>query len=66
MVANRYVILEISPLAREKSPLSPLAFSTAEKRENSQACKPVKKKGCSQYLQCDSLPHLVIYHLHHL
>lgn len=66
MVANRYVILEISALAREKSPSSPLAFSTEEERENSQACKAVKKKGCSQYLLCDSLPHLAIYHLHYL
>lgn len=59
-MANRYVILEISPLATDKSLPSPLAFSAAENREDTQARKHVKRSICSQYLLRDLLSHVII------
>lgn len=60
IAANRYGIPETTPLATDKSPPSPLAFSAMEKREDvsTQSCK---KERWSQHLLCDSLLPLITY-----
>lgn len=60
IAANRYVIPETTPSATDKSPLSPLAFSAMENREDvsTQLCK---KERLFQHLLHDSLLPLITY-----
>lgn len=60
IAANRYGIPEITPLATDKSPPSPLAFSAMEKREDV-STRSCKKERWSQHLLRDSLLPLINY-----